>query len=79
MEGLYKNTGVTDLETFILMPELQDYSIEDAVEILRNWCETNSILFSEDLDNYKSVERGYWGHDDLDVLQAGTWWEKMID
>lgn len=72
MEGLYKNKGVTDLEAFILMPELQDYSIEDAAEILRNWCETNSILFSEDLDNYKSVERGYWGYDDFDVLQAGT-------
>ena len=67
MEGLYKNKGVTDLETFILMPELQDYSIEGAAEILRNWCETNSILFSEDLDNYKSVERGYWGHDDTSL------------
>ena len=71
-EGLYKNKGGTVFETFILMPELQDYSIEDAAEILRNWCIENNIPFKEDLDNYKIVERSYWGYDDFNILRVGV-------
>lgn len=71
-EGLYKNKGGTDFETFILMPELQDYSMEAATEMLRNWCMENNIPFKEDLDNYKTVERSYWGYDDFNILRVGV-------
>ncbi len=63
-EGLYKYDGVDDLEQFILMPELQDYIIEDAAEHLREWCSDNKISIKEDLDDYKSIERQYWGYDE---------------
>ena len=64
-QGLCKYTGESGIDAFVLMPELQDYSIEDAAQYLRNWCEENEILFKEDLDDYKAVERYYWGYEEI--------------
>lgn len=63
-EGLYRYKDVNNLEPFVLMPELQDLSIEEASFDLRIWCENNDILYNVDLDNYEAIERGYWGYDD---------------
>ena len=41
--------------------------IEEASEYLRKWCEDNSIIYKEDLKDYKEVEAFYWGYDDISV------------
>ncbi len=49
----------------VLMPELHELEIEEAAEYLRKWCEDNSILYKDDLDEYKEIEAFYWGYDDI--------------
>lgn len=48
----------------VLMPELQMLSIDEAAEYLRGWCSVNNIIYSEDLEQYNTIERHYWGYDD---------------
>ena len=48
----------------VLLPELRMLTIEEAASYLRGWCEANSIVYKEDLEQYKAVERFYWGYDE---------------
>lgn len=53
----------TYFEESVIMPELHELSIDEAVPYLIDWCNSNKIIFEEDLDRYKEVEAGYWGYD----------------
>lgn len=48
-------------EECMLMPELQELDILGAATFLREWCDSNHILYNEDLDQYKEIEFNYWG------------------
>lgn len=63
-KDICRKNNIEDSSKLILLPELYGYSIEDAANYLRSWCADNNIPFKEDLDNYKTVERHYWGYDD---------------
>lgn len=57
-----------DSDDYVLMPECPGMTDEEAGEVIRNWCEQNSIPYIDDLDDIETAYQWYYKYGDYDGL-----------
>lgn len=51
-------------DDYVLMPECPDMTNDEAIEVVRDWCDRSGILYIDDTDSIEEVFRWYYKLDD---------------